>query len=738
MSGFPTPIFLIQRQDLILIRNIDYCFHSTYLGGYVLERRYNPDLREEFSHDTIWQYQVEGRLEITRGYFCDTAAGARLTSAFGSFADLPRETQLKVLENQWYCDEFLALNGSDRNTYPKTLKGYRAALEILIPKRTGQYVGARRSEPRNPNAAPSASGSKESRPSGGEEIVFRRPPSEYKLQRKTKLYIAANRNPLALVDHYNNCGRRESPVDPEVLAIMPMYVAAYADERRPSKAKVYSDFLTGINNLNIERANERKRPLIPCSEKTFRKAINKLDRFDVLAARKGIEAARREYAIVGPGVEAPYPGALAYIDEGRLPLMTLLKQTGVWTMLSPDRQESLKKVGTLWVVPVIDQASRCVLGLSVTRTPNAAAALNALHLAVIDKSFLAAAASCGAPWPAHTGLEAAATDSGSGFISDEFRLALAGLRAKHLIGPAKHPQFRGTMERLFGTLHTGFVSNFTGRTFHNVVEKGDYDAEARASLDDDELPLALVRFIVDIYHHTPHEGLKGETPMNAWKRLVSTVGMPPPPNPNAVRVIFGIRLKRKPDARGIQVLGNHYQSDALQKWRRVNGDGVLQVSLDQFDLGMVSVKFGEDWVAVPAMDETLTGVPLTLHVQALATLRKKFGAQAEIHAAIVHAARRELMETSAAAIARAALGPTRPDARLVASAERRLGITIRSTEAAKAAVQEGGSSRKALRFATSAAGSPMPAVQEMPVQAAVEVEKPPKPRKASWIIKDVK
>jgi hypothetical protein len=165
---------------------------------------------------------------------------------------------------------------------------------------------------------------------------------------------------------------------------------------------------------------------------------------------------------------------------------------------------------------------------------------------------------------------------------------------------------------------------------------------------------------------------------------------------------------------------------------------VLQVSLDQFDLGMVSVKFGEDWVAVPAVDGTLTGVPLTLHVQALATLRKKFGAQAEIHTAIVHAARRELMETSAAAIARAALGPTRPDAKLVASAERRLGITIRSTEAAKAAVQDGVSSRKALRFATSAAESPMPATQEVPVQAAVEVEKPPKPRKASWIIKDTK
>ncbi|MCH0781397.1 hypothetical protein, partial [Klebsiella pneumoniae] len=74
------------------------------------------------------------------------------------------------------------------------------------------------------------------------------------------------------------------------------------------------------------------------------------------------------------------------------------------------------------------------------------------------------------------------------------------------------PNKRATVERSFGTTRTQFLQHFTGQTFANVTDKGDYDPGANASLFVDELAQALVLYDVDIYHNTPHEGLFGETP----------------------------------------------------------------------------------------------------------------------------------------------------------------------------------------------------------------------------------
>ncbi len=74
------------------------------------------------------------------------------------------------------------------------------------------------------------------------------------------------------------------------------------------------------------------------------------------------------------------------------------------------------------------------------------------------------------------------------------------------------PNKRATVERSFGTTRTQFLPHFSGQTFANVGDKGDYDPGKNASLFVDELAPALVLYDVDVYHNSPHEGLYGETP----------------------------------------------------------------------------------------------------------------------------------------------------------------------------------------------------------------------------------
>ena len=49
------------------------------------------------------------------------------------------------------------------------------------------------------------------------------------------------------------------------------------------------------------------------------------------------------------------------------------------------------------------------------------------------------------------------------------------------------------------------------------------DPTARDASTADDLCAPLMRGVVDIYHHTPHAGLGGETPGNCWIRLTESV-----------------------------------------------------------------------------------------------------------------------------------------------------------------------------------------------------------------------
>ncbi len=70
----------------------------------------------------------------------------------------------------------------------------------------------------------------------------------------------------------------------------------------------------------------------------------------------------------------------------------------------------------------------------------------------------------------------------------------------------------------------------------------------------------LVRATVDIYHHTPHDGLNGATPHNEWLRLTAKYGILPPLHPDQRRHIFGTKIVKAIGDKGVRFLGIHYVS----------------------------------------------------------------------------------------------------------------------------------------------------------------------------------
>jgi putative transposase len=221
--------------------------------------------------------------------------------------------------------------------------------------------------------------------------------------------------------------------------------------------------------------------------------------------------------------------------------------------------------------------------------------------------------------------------------------------------PAGTPQNRARIERFFRTIHEMLVALFDGRTFENVVAKGDYEAEANAVIDADELGRAIVRWIVDVYHNTPHEGLGGETPRNCWIRTTRLHPVLPPPDPDVCRHIFGVTVERRITNTGVRVLGLHYQSEELQRLRRVAQQKPVLVRIDEGDLGYVSVRTKDGWLTVPCVKAGFDGVALEHWVATERALRRERADMARLSEDVVLQALADIKAFSASATQRAGI-----------------------------------------------------------------------------------
>lgn len=266
-------------------------------------------------------------------------------------------------------------------------------------------------------------------------------------------------------------------------------------------------------------------------------------------------------------------------------------------------------------------------------------------MAVTDKRELARSLGCTTPWDMNGTFETIITDNGSEYANQWFHSAVLGLHAEVSYPPAGVPQLRGHIERFFRTMHTDLFSRFSGRTFEDVVRKGDYNAEENASLLIDELWRQIVLWVVNDYHNTGHGGLYGETPRAAWLRLTETCPPLPPPDPDRARHLFGLQAERKIGNHGVRVLGLNFQSMELQKLRRKIRNEKVRIRIDRSDIGHISVEMGPgEWLTVECVRDGFDGVSAKHWMLAAKRLRRRnadvaklseadvFNALAEIHA----------------------------------------------------------------------------------------------------------
>ena len=640
---------------------LEFCVVSGDDHGYVLTPASGRDNRcEEFSHADIHALVKADRFRHDPRWYDEKKSMVRLRHGEINLFDLSETEQSQILKRHEIVELLLAAEKTDPKF--KRTDEYLREVRTVIAGTLLQRNQAR------------AAGDKKER--CDQEFTMAGMPSPRTMRRWLRMYEESGFDMLSLRDGHHRSGNNYSNLAPAILKLMEKHAAGYADRRRPTIRGQYEAMARELREINASPGPGAP-PLAMPSLTTFRKVLESIPAFDIHAGRFGIEAAKKKFAVVGAGLESVRAFQRILADGHKMQIMTISQEDG----------KEVKKRRVL--LCAIDAATRCVTAVKLSATENKETAVPLLRMAVSDKSRFAEAAGCTSDWPMTARPASVHTDSGSAWISSEFRSAVANLRATAEVAAVGVPWLRSHEERFFGTLDRSLLPSFSGRTFGSIEEKGDDNPAESSSLLDDELGIAIVRYIVDVYHHTPHAGLLGLTPYQKWTELVSRYGVLPRPGKDEIRNIFGLRLERSLDQRGIRVAGAHYQSVKLQEHRRIVGDTTVSVMFDPEDMGAVSAWLGDAWVTVPAVHRaTFAGVHLDDWVEAAHDLRRRNLIGASLTQHLVDDALRDIAALGNAAIARDNITGVTTTAEELARAEREtlLGFDLVDADA----VAEGG------------------------------------------------
>lgn len=376
----------------------------------------------------------------------------------------------------------------------------------------------------------------------------------------------------SLFPRFSQCGNRTRRIDDELEKIcLQMINEDYMTRNRPTLKSVHDKVLTIIERENKLRPKSRhiKMPSIS----TMRSTLKSIPAEEVYASRYGAEAARHKYRTSIGSSYAEAPLAVYEIDHTRLDFVVVDDETG----LEVDRP---------WLTLVIDRFSKCIAGFYIGfEPPSHETVAAALKHAILPKTLHE---SVSGSWPMYGIPMMIVVDNGLEFHGEALKQLCAEIGMSISFCPRKKGWAKGTVERAIGTINRRLSEMMpSGRTFHSIAERGDYKSGRNASVSLDAVRIAAEKYIVDVYHETPHRGIHCK-PIQKWETFVDNENIRLPVDPGEFDAISGSIDTRKVFHYGIEINNVTYNSQELMKYRD-SFKGKATVRWNKNDLGHIHV-----------------------------------------------------------------------------------------------------------------------------------------------------
>lgn len=386
--------------------------------------------------------------------------------------------------------------------------------------------------------------------------------------------------------------------DPDVKVIVDEAIRTfYATSERPSLTRLWKHVSLYC----------RKDALIPPSIRRLKAYLATLDAEDLARRREGKARAEAQFLALPGQLAARHPLQIVQIDHTRVDV----------TVVDPIER---LPIGRPILTIAIDVCTRMVLGFHLSlEAPSVTSVALCLTHVIIDKAGWLRDRGIFLDWPTCGIPECIHVDNGAEFHSRAFRRGCDEHNIALTYRPPGTPRFGGHIERLIGTM-MGAVHLLPGTHFSNVVEKGEYDSEARAVMTLRELEIWLSLEIIG-YHAGLHRGI-GRPPVAAWLEGVGAHPVRQSRDPVAFLIDFlpfDTRVLRRT---GIDIHTIRYWSDGFAPWIGRCNDKVV-VKYDPRDLSRIFVRLGDAWLMAPTRNPGRPAITLWEQKAASRALRAR-------------------------------------------------------------------------------------------------------------------
>ncbi|RLL49803.1 integrase [Mariprofundus sp. EBB-1] len=422
-----------------------------------------------------------------------------------------------------------------------------------------------------------------------------KPPHWATVNRWRKKFVKSGEDIRSLVSCNSNKGRKAKYDSFVIDAVQQAVDAIYMSEERGS---VQDTIEHATHLISIENKLRPAGDQLPLPTRYIvKKEISQLPEFDKAVARKGRQAALRDYrGVLGKNVSSK-PLENAEIDHTVLDIIVV-------------DEETMLPLGRPTLTICIDSMTRCILGLYIGfESPSHSTVAQCLKHCFLPKSNLKELyPKVRNDWECFGVMETLVVDNGLEFHGHSLDSLGESYGINIQYSPRKKPWFKPYIERVIGTLNKGLIHKVPGTTYSNIFEKGDYDALKKSTITLSTLHEITNIWIVDYYHQRIHRTLR-QQPAKVWRDNIDQIPVPLPSSIRDLDALTGYIETRILSHKGIELDRLLYNSHELIGLREQLGC-TLQVSIryNVNDLGHIYVinPRTNDLIKVPSLNPEYT------------------------------------------------------------------------------------------------------------------------------------